>query len=170
MKFTFQHTRTDLCKLMHGTLENWDLEQKIIQEAEQRSDAYYEFLNLKISNTNKHMENVSTVNFEDQFDFSPGPLDSPLEDSDEKLNFGQGQQQHQQHQDQFTQLINQQPVPVESVSNRCQGTSSQVSSYHLWYLHHYTYMSSDDIANPNTRLIQMMKMVQKKTYHYPSQK
>ena len=108
---------------MHGTLENWDLEQKIIQEAEQRSDAYYEFLNLKISNTNKHMENVSTVNFEDQFDFSPGPLDSPLEDSDEKLNFGQGQQQHQ-----FTQLIHQLPVPVESVSNRSQGTSSQVSS------------------------------------------
>ena len=47
IKFTFQHTRTDLCKLMHGTLENWDLEQKIIQEAEQRSDAYYEFLNLR---------------------------------------------------------------------------------------------------------------------------
>ena len=38
-------------------------------------------------------------------DFSPEPLDSPLEDSDEKLDFGQGQ-----HQDQFTQLINQQPV------------------------------------------------------------
>ena len=113
---------------MHGTLENWDLEQKIIQEAEQRSDAYYEFLNLKISNTNKHMESVSTLNFEDQFDFSPEPLDSPLKDSDEKLNFGQGQQQHQQHQDQFTQLIHQQPVPVESVSNSSQGTSSQVSS------------------------------------------
>merc|ERR1712141_158511 len=64
------------------------------------------------------------VNFEDLFDFSPEPLDSPLEDSDEKLDFGQGQQQ--QHQDQFTQLINQQPV--ESASNRSQGTSSQVSS------------------------------------------
>ena len=112
---------------MHGTLENWDLEQKILQEAEQRSDAYYEFLNLKISNTNRHMESVSKVNFEDQFDFSPEPLDSPLEDSDEKLNFGQGQQQHQQ-QHQFTQLIHQLPVPVESVSNRSQGTSSQVSS------------------------------------------
>jgi len=73
------------------------------------------------------MESVSTVNFEDLFDFSPEPLDSPLEDSDEKLDFGQGQQQHQ-NQDQFTQLINQQPVPVESVSNRSQGTSSQVSS------------------------------------------
>jgi len=69
------------------------------------------------------MESVSTVNFEDLFDFSPEPLDSPLEDSDEKLDFGQGQQQHQ---DQFTQLINQQPV--ESASNRSQGTSSQVSS------------------------------------------
>jgi hypothetical protein len=76
------------------------------------------------------MESVSTVNFEDLFDFSPEPLDSPLEDSDEKLDFGQGQhqQQQQQDQDQFTQLINQQPVPVESVSNRSQGTSSQVSS------------------------------------------
>jgi len=73
------------------------------------------------------MESVSTVNFEDLFDFSPEPLDSPLEDSDEKLDFGQGQHQ-QQDQDQFTQLINQQPVPVESVSNRSQGTSSQVSS------------------------------------------
>lgn len=62
-------------------------------------------------------------------DFSPEPLDSPLEDSDEKLDFGQGQHQQQhQDQDQFTQLINQQPVPVESVSNRSQGTSSQVSS------------------------------------------
>merc|ERR1711936_424415 len=77
----------------------------------------------------KHMESVSTVNFEDLFDFSPEPLDSPLEDSDEKLDFGQGQHQQQhQDQDQFTQLINQQPVPVESVSNRPQGTSSQVSS------------------------------------------
>jgi len=77
----------------------------------------------------KHMESVSTVNFEDLFDFSPEPLDSPLEDSDEKLDFGQGQHQQQhQDQDQFTQLINQQPVPVESVSNRSQGTSSQVSS------------------------------------------
>jgi hypothetical protein len=75
------------------------------------------------------MESVSTVNFEDLFDFSPEPLDSPLEDSDEKLDFGQGQHQQQhQDQDQFTQLINQQPVPVESVSNRSQGTSSQVSS------------------------------------------
>merc|ERR1711936_795296 len=77
----------------------------------------------------KHMESVSTVNFEDLFDFSPEPLDSPLEDSDEKLDFGQGQhQQQRQDQDQFTQLINQQPVPVESASNRSQGTSSQVSS------------------------------------------
>ena len=90
----------------------------------------------------KHMESVGTVNFEDLFgeklykilwksefwnvaifaDFSPEPLDSPLEESDEKLDFGQGQLQ----QDQFTQLINQ--PPVEYSSNRSQGTSSQVSS------------------------------------------
>ena len=88
------------------------------------------------------MESVGTVNFEDLFgkklykiawksefwnvaifaDFSPEPLDSPLEESDEKLDFGQGQLQ----QDQFTQLINQ--PPVEYSSNRSQGTSSQVSS------------------------------------------
>ena len=37
---------------MHGTLENWDLKQKIIQEVEQRSDTCYEFLNLQISNPN----------------------------------------------------------------------------------------------------------------------
>merc|ERR1712141_265731 len=71
---------------------------------------------------NKHMESVGTVNFEDLFDFSPEPLDSPLEDSDEKLDLGQGQ-----NQDNFAKLINQQQN-VESGSNRSQGTSSQVSS------------------------------------------
>merc|ERR1739848_433531 len=75
---------------------------------------------------NKHMESVGTVNFEDLFDFSPEPLDSPLEYSDEKLDLGQGQNQGQ-NQDNFAKLINQQQN-VESGSNRSQGTSSQVSS------------------------------------------
>ena len=66
------------------------------------------------------METVGTVNFEDLFDFSPEPLDSPLENSSaEKLD--------QDNYDQFTHLINQGIVQVESGgSNRSQ--SSQLSS------------------------------------------
>mgnify|MGYP001322748229 FL=1 len=65
------------------------------------------------------METVGTVNFEDLFDFSPEPLDSPLENSSaEKLD-------DQEDYDQFTHLINQ-GVVVESGSNRSQ--SSQLSS------------------------------------------
>merc|ERR1711953_1641455 len=67
----------------------------------------------------QHMETVGTVNFEDLFDFSPEPLDSPLENSSaEKLD-------DQEDYDQFTHLINQ-GVVVESGSNRSQ--SSQLSS------------------------------------------
>merc|ERR1711953_1174647 len=67
----------------------------------------------------QHMETVGTVNFEDLFDFSPEPLDSPLENSSaEKLD-------DQEDYDQFNHLINQ-GVVVESRSNRSQ--SSQLSS------------------------------------------
>merc|ERR1712223_64497 len=67
----------------------------------------------------QHMETVGTVNFEDLFDFSPEPLDSPLENSSaEKLD-------DQEDYDQFNHLINQ-GVVVESGSNRSQ--SSQLSS------------------------------------------
>ena len=67
------------------------------------------------------METVGTVNFEDLFDFSPEPLDSNLEDSDDKLDLSQVTS------DQFSHLINQ-SAPVESASNRSQGTGSQLSS------------------------------------------
>ena len=65
------------------------------------------------------METVGTVNFEDLFDFSPEPLDSPLENSSEKLD-------QDNYSDQFAHLINQGVVQVEAESNRSQ--SSQLSS------------------------------------------
>ena len=67
------------------------------------------------------METVGTVNFEDLFDFSPEPLDSPLEDStEEKLDLSQitGEQ--------LSNFIN--SSAVESPSNRSQETGSQLSS------------------------------------------
>merc|ERR1712107_626511 len=67
----------------------------------------------------QYMESVGTVNFEDLFDFSPEPLDSPLENSSEKLD-------QDSYNEQFDHLINQGVVPVESGSNRSQ--SSQLSS------------------------------------------
>ena len=72
------------------------------------------------------METVGTVNFEDLFDFSPEPLDSPLEDSNHKLDLSQFTS------DQFSNLINQHSTAttVESAaSNRSQETGgSQLSS------------------------------------------
>ena len=69
------------------------------------------------------METVGTVNFEDLFDFSPEPLDSPLEDSnEEKLDLRQISSANYSISE---NLINHQ---VESPSNRSQETGSQLSS------------------------------------------
>ena len=69
------------------------------------------------------METVGTVNFEDLFDFSPEPLDSPLEDSNDKLDLSQISS------DQLTSLINQSSNAVGSASNRSLETGgSQLSS------------------------------------------
>jgi hypothetical protein len=64
------------------------------------------------------MDTIGTVNFEDLFDFSPEPLDSPLEDSDDKQDSGD-------NKDQFFELTR----ALESGSNRSQDTSkNQLSS------------------------------------------